>query len=156
MALTTNFARLVMLDRAHAETVDLKANTTKVMLVSSGYTPNKDDKYVSTITAAPSKELSGTGYVAGFGGSGRKTMANKAWAQDDANDLVKLTADDITWSAINAGTARYAVVIKEVSTDADSIILIVIDVNPTAGIATDGNDFLLKWGPNGVFKSTSP
>ena len=155
MSFTSNEARLRLLARSGNQ-LDLVGETLKVMLVQSTYTPDRDHQFVDAITGGTSKELSGTGYVAGFAGSGRKTLASKALAKDDSNDLAKLSAADLTWTAINAGTIRYAVVIREGTTDADSLIIAVIDVNATAGYLTDGNDFLLKWPSNGVLKFTAP
>lgn len=143
MSLTANRARKEMLDA-------LAASTLKVMLVSSAYTPDADHDYVSSITGGTSKELSGTGYVAGFGGSGRKTLASKTANQDNANNLGFLDAADVTWTAINAGTVAHAVIIKEVTNDADSPIIAVITISPA--IVTNGGDYTITWAADGLIK----
>lgn len=149
MSLTYNSARLKVWDRS----IDVIADTLKVVLATSAYTPDKDHEFVSSASAA---ELSGTGYVGGFGGSGRKTLASKALAKDNTLDIAKLTAADLTWTAINAGTIRYAIVIKEITNDAASLLIACIDINPTSGYTTDGNDWKLAWPATGVLKSSSP
>lgn len=141
-----NEARFRMVDRG-AGTIDVEADTLKAMQLGAGYTPDPDHQFVSSVSA---HELSGTGYVGGFNGSGRKTLASKAISKVDASDLVKLTADNLTWTALNAGTIRYVAIIKEITNDADSLLVALIEVNPGLGILTDGNDWPLTWGANGV------
>lgn len=145
-SLTSNKLRALLLNTG----INLLTDTIKVMLVSAAYTPDKDHNFVSSITGGTSKELSGTGYAATFGGSGRKTLAGKAVTQDDTNDVAYFDANDVTWAGINAGTAAYAVVIKEVSADTDSPILAVVDVSPD--VATNGGDYTITWPADGVLK----
>lgn len=117
-------------------TIDLVNDTIKVMLVDNDYTPNADHDFVDDVSA---EELSGTGYTGGFGGSGRKTLAGKAFATDLANDRAEFTANAITWTAINAGTARYAIFIKEITNDAASRLLFFLDLGGS-GVVTNGGD----------------
>lgn len=131
--------------------IDLLNDTIKVMLVGSGYTPDADHALVSDITGGTSKELSGTGYTSGFGGSGRKTLANKAVVKDNTNDLAYFDADDVTWSAIDAGTVAYIAVVKEVTDDAHSPLLCIVD--PTDK-ATNGGDYIVTWAADGICKLT--
>src|SRR5437868_7392947 len=84
-------------------------DTIKVALVTASYSPNPDDNFMSTPAA---NELSGTGYVSGFAGSGRHALTNKAVTQDDTKDAAIATADPSTWTAISAGTAAWAIVYK--------------------------------------------
>jgi hypothetical protein len=119
-------------------TIDLVGDTIKIMLVGAGYTPNPDHDFVDDVVAA---ELSGTGYTGGFGGSGRKTLAGKAFSTDTGNDRVEYTFDQVTWAAINAGTAAYAIVIKEITNDAASRLIGYLDLVPD--VVTNGGDFNL-------------
>ena len=157
MAFTSNEARLRTVVGGSGSPINLKTDSgIKVMLVQSSYTPDRDHQFVSSITDSPSKELSGTGYVAGFGGSGRKACAGRDIVKVDASDLVKFVFDDMTWAAINAGTARYAYLIKEVTSDADSPIIGYADLNPTGGITFNGNDWTLDVPANGFLTWKSP
>jgi hypothetical protein len=142
-SITTNKGRTLIANGS----VDLLTDTLKVMLLSAAYTPNKDHNFISDISA---NELSGTGYTAGFGGAGRKTLASKTVTQDDTNDLAIFDAADVTWTAINAGTVAYAAVVKEVTSNADSPVLAVLDVSPD--VATNGGDWTLQFGALGVIK----
>ncbi len=106
--------------------IDLLNNTIKIMLIDSGASPAKTNNFVSALSA---NEVAVSGYTGGFGGSGRKTLA--------------------TWSALAAGvTIRYALIIKEITNDAASPIIAVIDLT---SVVTNGSDITLHWGSNGCF-----
>jgi len=135
-------------------TINLDTDTLKVMLVDSGYTFNPDDDFVSSGAGTPGgEELSGTGYVAGFGNSGRKTLANTVATADDANNRGELDGDDVVWTAINAGTASAAIILKEVTNDAASRLIAYVD---TGGFpfVTNGGDFTIQWNAEGILQIT--
>jgi len=144
-SLTTNKLRQLLLNAG----VDLLNDTVKVMLVGTGYTPDPDHDYVDSITGGTSKELSGTGYTGGFGGSGRKTLGSKAVTKDNANDVSYFDAADVTWTAIDAGTVGFVAIIVEGTSDADSPLLCVVDVSPD--VATNGGDYTVQWAAGGIF-----
>lgn len=133
----------IVYNRAKSEflkaNIDWLDDTIKVLLVDADYVPNPDHNFVSSVS---SEELSGTGYTGGFAGSGRKTLANKTVTQDDTNDRAAATADPSTWTAINAGTAAYAIVYKSVSSDADSPLIACIDI---ANVTFNGTDYTINW-----------
>jgi hypothetical protein len=125
-------------------TIDPVADTIKVMLVTSSYTPDPDHVTVSQVT----NELSGTGYAGGFAGAGRKTLAGKAWSTDTTNNRVNWTFNQVTWSAINAGAPKYAIVIKEITNDAGSQLIGYLDLGTQS---TNGGDFSIT--PDSVLKA---
>lgn len=139
-SLTSNKLRTLLLNTG----INLLSDTVKVALVTSAHTPNPDDNFMASYTAS---ELSGTGYTAGFGGGGRKTLASKTVTQDDTNDWGVFDAADVTWTAINAGTAAAAVLLKEVTSDADSPIIAVVVFS--SAITTNGGDFTIQWAATG-------
>lgn len=114
----------------------LAAAGLKAMLVDASYTFNPDHAFLSSITG----ELSGTGYVSGFAGSGRQLLTAKVAAVDHAGDRFYLDCADLTWLAINAGTARAAVIYIPGSSDADSIPIAYVDVNKV----TNGSDLVVQ------------
>ena len=145
---TTNKFRQLLLTKA----IDLVNDSgVKVMLVGSGYTPDKDHDFVSSITAGTSKELSGTGYTAGFGGAGRKALAGRVITRSDATDTVFFDATDVTWTAINAGTIAYVALVKEVTSDSDSPLIAILD--PT-DLVTNGGDVTLQFAATGLVPLT--
>lgn len=87
-------------------TIDFLTDTIKAMLVASGYTADRDDDVVDAAGANDpvDHEISGTGYTAGWGGAGRKTLASKTITIDKANDRSDGDAADITWASIDVAT----------------------------------------------------
>ncbi len=127
----TNFA---IKDFANGD-LDWENDDIRCLLVTSSYTPNQDThQFVSSVT----NELSGGAYV-------RKTLASKATTQDNANDRADLSANNVTWAALEAvaGTPARAVVFKFVTNDADSRIVGWIDF--TAPPVPNGGDWTAKW-----------
>lgn len=128
-------------------TIDLDTTTLKVMLVDSDYVFDKDHDFASDIT----DELSAASYVGGFGGSGRKTLASKTVTIDNTNDLAYLDADDVTWTALNAGTIGGAIILKEDTNDAASPLLLFIDFT---NLTTSGANVMIQWAATGIAKIT--
>ncbi len=135
-------------------TIDIDTDAgIKAMLVTSSYVANADHDFVDEAGANDpiDHELSGTGYVAGFGNSGRKALATKAVNEDDANDRAEFDADDLTWTGIDAGTAAAVIIIKENTADTDSVLIAYID---TGGfpIVTNGGDLTIAWNAEGILQ----
>ena len=109
------------------------SGTWKILLTTSSYTPDIDAHvYVSDVT----NELVGTGYV-------RKTLAGQAVSIDTGNDRADFKANNVTWTAIQAGTAAKAIVYRFVTVDGDSPIIACLDITPAT--ITNGGDFTLEW-----------
>ena len=124
--------------------VNYTADTIKVMLCTSAYTPDQDAHiYKSSVTG----EVSGTGYTAGG-----ITLTNKTMTYDSATNTIKLDADDITWSTSTI-TARYAVIYDATGTDSTSVLLGYVDFG-TDQISSAGN-FTITWDPAGIFAITA-
>ena len=148
-SIRTNSGAQRILDRNMAGTINLLSDTIKVMLLGAGYTPNNDHVFISDLGA---NELSGTGYTAGFGSASRKTLSSKVITKDDTNDIAFFDAADVSWTAISAGTAAYAAIVKEGTSDTDSPVIAVIDQSPD--VATNGGDYTIQWAADGIFKLT--
>lgn len=135
-------------------TISLLSDTIKVMLVTSSYTFNPDHDFIDMGGAndPADHELSGTGYTGGYGGSGRKTLASKAITEDDPNDRAEFDAADVTWTSINAGTIRAAILIKEGTNDADSKLIAYIDNAAQFPLVTNGGDVTLQWNAEGILQ----
>jgi hypothetical protein len=99
----------------------------KAMLVTSSYTPDRDDQYVDDGGAndPTDHEISGgSGYTGGFGGAGRKVLASKTITIDLVNDRSDFDCADITWSAIDTTTEpAYLIAIIEETADNDSPLI---------------------------------
>ncbi len=133
-------------------TIDLLTDTIKVLLVGSTYSSTADDSFVNP-SIAGGQELSGTGYAGGYGGSGRKTLSSKVITRDDVNDRAEFSAAPVTWTAINAGTAAGAVIIRERSLTGDTMSELIAYIN-TGGfpITTNGGDLTLTWNAEGILQ----
>lgn len=134
--------------------IDMIVDTIKVMLCTSSYVANRDDDVVDAAGANDpiDHELTGTGYVAGHGNSGRKTLASKTITVDKANDRTEFDAADIVWTAIDAGIASQALVIKEGAVnDTTSRLITHID---SGGFpkTTNGGDLTITWNAEGIFQ----
>lgn len=131
-------------------TIDLDGDTFKVGLSTSTHAPNKDDAFCDDGGADDFSdgEISVTNYTGGFNGSGRKTLSNRTVTDDLTNDRVVLDADDITWTALGAGaTIAQATMMKEVTNDAASSVIINLDFPDTA---TSGIDFQISFAATGI------
>lgn len=126
-------------------TLDLLTDSAvKAMLLSTGYVEDPDDDYVDESGANDpiDHELSGTGYVAGFGGAGRKVLASKTITIDKGNDRADFDCADILWSGIDAGTASEMIVIVEITSDALSWLISHHDTN--FPVTTNGGDLTVN------------
>lgn len=133
--------------------IDLLGDTLKVMLVKASYTPNQADQFldVAGTNDLSDDEIVATDYAGTFGGAGRKTLASKAVNVDTTNHRATFDAADLLWAGLGGATNDTpvaAVIIKEVTTDADSIPIAYID---TADLTTNDNDFGITWHADGIF-----
>jgi len=120
--------------------------------VGSTYSATADDSFLYP-SIAGGQELSGTNYAGGYGGSGRKTLSSKVITRDDVNDRAEFSAAPVTWTAINAGTAAAAVIIRERSLTGDTMSELIAYIN-TGGfpITTNGGDLTLTWNAEGILQ----
>ena len=131
-------------------TIALLTDAIKVMLVTSAYVPDADDDVVDAAGAdALAAEIAVTGYTGGWGGAGRKALASKAIAVDDANDRAEFDAADLTWTALGAGATIAAfILIKEgAANDTTSRLIAYFDVSDTA---TNGGDYTITVNAEGL------
>lgn len=136
-------------------TIDPLNDTVKAGLSSSTHVENKDDTFLDDGGADDfaDGELSGTGYAAGFGGAGRKTVGSKTLAYDAANDRVEFDGADVSWTAINAGTAAQLTLLREVTNDAGSPPIANVDSGGFP-VVTNGGDLTVQWNAEGIIHLT--
>lgn len=124
--------------------IDLIADTLKVMLVTSAYTFSAAHAFISDLGAV---EIAGTGYTGGFAGAGRKTLTTKTITTDNVNNRSVFDADDVSWTALLAGTIGGIVVAKEITDDAHSKLLAYFAVTPYLTVGVNVN---LTWDAGGI------
>lgn len=130
---------------------DLAASgdTIKTILVS-GHTP--------LIDAADSVllDVSGDEYGAGSGYTvGGETLAGQAVVQNDTADRGEFDGTDETWTALGAlspATPSHAIMYSDTPTTPQADPLIAYWVLGTT--ATNGGDYTLQWGANGIILLT--
>jgi len=126
-------------------TIDFENDTIKLLLVDTNHSFTKSDEFVSDIVANEATNSSGSGYE-------RKTLANASIALDTGNDRVEFDADDISYTAIDAGTIASAIIYKEVTNDADSPLIADVDFTD---LVTNGSDVDLQVNAEGFFYITN-
>ena len=135
------------------QTIDLLNDTPKAMLVTSSYSADRDDDVVDAAGANDpvDHELSGTGYAAGWGGSGRKSLASKTITVDKANDRAEFDCADITWSAIDAGTPSQMLTVKEGGAD-DTTSRLIAHHDSGFPVVTNGGDLTVEINAEGLMQ----
>lgn len=132
--------------------LDLESDTIKIMLVGTGYTPDRDHDFIGSGAGTPGgEELTATNYTGGFGGASRLTLTGKSFTLSDADDWSVFDATDpVIWPSLGNGvndTAAGAIIIKEITSDADSLLIVFVDF---PNRLTDGNDFPLLFNSAGI------
>lgn len=134
-----------LIRRAFNKEVDWDSDTIKVALLTNGYSPDQDAH--QTWSQVSGSEAVGTGYTAGGGTLGGKTVT-----YDAANNVTVLDAEDVTW-ANSTITARYAVVYSDAgASDTEKVLLGYVDFGVDQA-STNGN-FTITWDASGIFRFT--
>lgn len=124
-------------------TFNLSADTLKVVLVTSGYTPNIDThtKY-SDIT----NEVVGVGYT-----TSGSTLAGVVVSGDLTGDRAILDANDVTWASSTI-TAAGAVIYKANGSAATSPLIGYVDFGGSK--SSSNGDFVIQWNSSGILTLT--
>lgn len=120
--------------------IDHEADTIKLALVSSSYTPDIDThQFFSDIT----NEVSGTGYTAGG-----FTLAGKAVTVDTTNNRAELDATDLTNTSTTISNVRYAILYKSTGVASSSPLIGYFDLDGNQ--SSIGGDFSFTWNAEGI------
>ena len=121
--------------------VDFDADTIKVALVTSSFSPDFDTMdYFDDVT----NEVSGTGYSAGGATLGSVTIT-----LDTANDRVDIDAADVTWTTSTI-TARGAVLYNSTGTASTSPLIAYYDFGSDK--VSSAGDFTIQWAAAGLLR----
>lgn len=140
----------LIIGNGQTTTIDWTGNTDiKCALSTSTHVPNKDDTFYDDggTDDLIDGELSGSGYTAGG-----VAMSGKTLAYDASNDRVEFDANDVQWSAINAGTAAQATILRHTGTATTSPVLCNIDSG--FPVTTNGGSLTIQWHAEGIFHLT--
>lgn len=128
---------------------DLNGDTFKADLLMTNTTCDTENDGIATNNDFTTEDIcDGANYVT-------KTLSTLAVTQVDASDLAKWTADNLTWTALGAGTRQIQgiLIYRNVTNFADSVPVAFIQFasNKTA----DGSDFTVAWdSTNGILYLT--
>lgn len=137
--------------------VDLIADTIKVMAMQADAGESTDYEFIGAMITGGGVEVTSTGYTGGFGGAGRKTLASKTLAVDQTNDRAEFDCADVTWTAISqAGSEQWVAlnIVKEVTSDALSPLLVHIDTATGLPLTPNGSDITLTINAEGLLHIT--
>lgn len=145
MAVTSKWYGNALLKALNKE-IDWDTDTIKVMLCTSSYTPDQDTHiYKSSVN---NEVANGNGYT-----TGGATLANKTIGYTGATNVIKLDADDVTWSSSSI-TARYAVIYDDTpATDAAKPLLGYVDFGQD--FTSSNGNFTITWDSGGIFTITA-
>jgi len=142
---------VLKLMQRHADAIDLDTDASiKAMLTGTGHVPNPDDSFVSDGGAddADDFEATGTNYTGGFNGSGRHALASKTTTYNTSTNRGIFDGADELWTAYNpTSAAAHLEVIKEITSDALSPIIINLDF---ASVDPNGNDLVVQYHADGI------
>lgn len=125
--------------------IDFLNDTIKAALLTSSYTPDRDNnQYWSDIVA---NESSGTGYTAGG-----LTLTTKTATPNSSGHYVLFGADDLLWSSTTIADARYCVFYDSTGTNSTSCLISYIDFGSAQ--STSSQPFAVSL-TNGIFKLTA-
>lgn len=128
-----------------AAELDLDSDDIRVALVMTNTTvDSENDGIVNLDDFTTLDECDGANYV-------RKALTSETITKDDSNDQAEFDADDVTWSALGAGTrsVQGMLVYKYVDgTAANDIALFYLEF---AAVKTpDGSDFTVNFATDGL------
>lgn len=113
---------------------NLDAADLRVLLLKSS-TPSPDVNFVADLTPA-TNEVTVSGYA-------RQALAGETVTEDDTNDYAYLDATDPVFASLVAGeTITWAMLYRQVTTDADSPVYAGYDVTDTP---TNGGDVTIQF-----------
>lgn len=123
---------------------DLSADSCKVILLTSSYTPDQDvHQWKSDLSA----EVTGTGYSAGGA-----TLSSPQLTYTGATNTAAFDGADVSWPSSTL-TARYAVVYDSTpGTDATRPLIMYVDFG--ADVSTTNGTLTITWDAAGLFSVT--
>jgi hypothetical protein len=127
--------------------LNLGSDTIKVLLVTSGYTPDFDaHDFVNDVVRA-SNEITGTGYT-----SGGYAFTSKVTSQDNTDNEGVFDAENALWTSATI-TARQAVLYKDAG-GADSTWPLIACIDLGSDKVSTGGNFEIVWDGEGIINIT--
>lgn len=141
--------------------VDVIADEIVIMAFESITGYDLDDVFVAgsgeILNRAGVTEVTSTGYVGGFEGADRLSLASKVLAVDQTNNRAEFDCADLTWPAISlAGSETWVayLIAKELTSDALSPALWFIDTATGIPLTPNGSDITMTINAEGLAQIT--
>lgn len=102
-------------------------------------------------------EVTSTGYTGGFEGADRLSLASRTLTEDAGNSRAEFDCADLVWSAISqAGSETWLgySVVKELTSDALSPYLLLIDTATGIPLTPNGSDITMTIDAQGLIHNT--
>lgn len=117
--------------------------TLKAVLLKTSYNPIANEIDKESCSSWTASEASGTGYVSGYGNSGRKTIAGKSAVVNSSTGRLELRCSPIEWTSLtNIGDIGYIGIMKETGgNDTSSIPIVLIRLSQPCLLASAAGDF---------------
>lgn len=132
-------------------TIDLSADTIKLALVTSDYTPSIAHAVLTDVMSSPSPEVVAVASPSNGYTAGGQALSGQAVTKTDSPSGGKFDANDVIFSAL-AATFRYGILYadKTVGSIVDPLIgYILYDTTP-ADVTVSGVDWTNKWSASGI------
>lgn len=128
--------------------LDFATDDLRVALVMTNTTVDTEDDVIFLTAFTTLDEMDGANYV-------RKAFAGEALTKDSPNNRSEFDANDITWTALGAGTRSVAgaLVYLHVTDDTDSPAIAYIDDGGFPFVA-NGGDVTIQWNAEGILHFT--
>ena len=127
------------------QTINFVTDDIQALVVGSGFSFNKGHTFVSEISG----EVSGTGYE-------RKSLTNKSISLSTGSpDKIQFNADELIYTDVDVSPDDFTsvVIFKQVTGDADSRLLCVVDI---PNISTNGTTITVRFDGNVVMEAENP
>lgn len=134
--------------------INLKTDTIKLMLVTSGYTPSAAHDILADVQTSPDPEVVPVASPDNGYDAGGKALTGQTFLSTDSPAQSVFDADDLTWTALTA-TFRYGILYAEKTIGSPAIVnpligYILFDNTP-ADKELVGTDFTVTWNALGIF-----
>lgn len=132
--------------------IDFSADDLRALLVMTNTTADTEEDVTTMDGFTTLDEFDGSGYA-------RQTLASVSVTKDTTNNRGELTADNITFGPISAGTRNIAAVLifKFVTDDTDHIPLLYIDTGSglTPPITPTGGPLVIEVNAQGLIQESN-
>lgn len=118
----------------------------KVILIGSGYTPDYNHRYVSSVS---SYEKNGEGYISGYNNSGRCSLDNLSIIISETDNKVFIDADNVSWLTLNIGYINSAIIIYETG-GVDSTSKLFAHIDDGFPVLTNSGGLYIDWSTSGI------